>query len=97
MGRIWEEGKGVSWLLGRRIICDHGYHRDSSEWQLLALSPNSHFANLFAIVPQDLEKPVQDLWQVIQQVNVRHRHQNEDLMEGSSERESWVSWPRSRA
>lgn len=83
---------------GMKLYVTMGTHRDSNEWQLSALFPNSHFPNLFAIVAQDLEKPVQDLWQVIQQVNVWHRHQNQDLMEGSSERMSWLeSWPRCRA
>lgn len=47
-------------------------HRESSERQLPAVSHNSHFPNLFAVVTQDLEEPVQDLWQVIQQVNIWH-------------------------
>lgn len=35
--------------------------------------PHSHFSYFFAVVSQDLEEPVQDFWQVIQEVDVRHR------------------------
>lgn len=36
-------------------------------------SPHSHFPNLLAVVSQDLEEPIQDFWQIIQEVDVRHR------------------------
>lgn len=95
-GRLCSGQEHTAQRLGRRAFYSsrgteaigRSTHRDSSEWQLPAVSHNSHFPNLFAIVTQDLEEPIQDLWQVIQQVNVWHRHQNQDLMEGSSERES---------
>lgn len=51
---------------------------------------HSHFPDLFAIVAQDLEEPVQDLRQVVQQVNVRHRLQHQDLtQEGDRQGRSW--------
>ena len=34
--------------------------------------PHSHFPDFFAIVAQDLEEPIQDLWQIVQEVNVGH-------------------------
>lgn len=43
---------------------------------------HSHFPNLFAIVAQDLEESIQDLRQIIQQVNVWHGLQNQDLPQG---------------
>lgn len=49
-----------------------------SSRQLPAL-PHSHFPNLLAIVTQNLEESVQDLWQVVKQVNVWHRLQDQDL------------------
>lgn len=51
-------------------------------WQLLAPSIHSHFPNLFAVVTQDLEESIQDLRQIIQQVNIWHRLQNQDLTQG---------------
>lgn len=51
-------------------------------WQLPAPSFHLHFPNLFAIVAQDLEESIQDLRQIIEQVNVRHRLQNQDLTQG---------------
>lgn len=56
--------------------------------------PHSHFPDLFAIVTQDLEEPVQDLWQVVQQVNVRHGLQHQDLtQEGDRQGRSWPKHP----
>ena len=43
---------------------------------------HSHFPNLFAVVAQDLEESIQDLWQIIQQVNVWHGLQDQDLPQG---------------
>lgn len=66
-------------------VCGHEAHGHSQGWQQVAASCpslHSHFANLFAIVAQDLEESIQDLRQVIQQVNVWHRLQNQDLTRG---------------
>lgn len=50
--------------------------------QLPAPSLHSHFPNLFAVVAQDLEEPIQDLRQIIQQVDVWHGLQNQNLTQG---------------
>lgn len=87
-GRLWEEVKGVSWSQEHGVVCDNGHPEGFYGVAASCSFPHSHFSNLFAIVTQDLEEPIQDLRQVIQQVNVRHRHQNQDLMEEDGERES---------
>lgn len=43
---------------------------------------HSHFPNLFAVVAQNLKEAIQDLWQIIQQVDVWHGLQNQDLTQG---------------
>lgn len=44
-----------------------------------ATETHSHFPDLLAVISQDLEEPVENLWQVIQKVNIRNRLQNQDL------------------
>jgi len=48
---------------------------------------HSHFPYLLAVVSQDLEKPIQDFGQVIQEVDVRHRLQDQDLAHKRNKKE----------
>lgn len=70
--------------------------RSPGWWQLPASFLHSHFPNLFAVVTQDLEESIQDLWQIIQQVNVWHGLQNQDLSQGRNQ-EGMLHQPRAIA
>lgn len=87
-GKHISRKKSRNFLFCCRVSVGVGYVcalRGPGRWQLRASFLHSHFPNLFAVVTQDLEEPIQDLWQIIQQVNVWHGLQNQDLTQGKKQ------------